>query len=126
LSLVSLATYVFTKVSVTVYAGALVFKTLLPDTFGSPDNAFWVGAFATVALTGVYTVLGGMRAVLYTDSAQAVVLLIGSAANCVTLVAVNACNSPQPLRRSKPKYVISTAVVLGLVAAIYVYFSFWI
>ena len=79
LSLVSLATYVFTKVSVTVYAGALVFKTLLPDTFGSPDNAFWVGAFATVALTGVYTVLGGMRAVLYTDSAQAVVLLIGSA-----------------------------------------------
>jgi len=126
LSLVSLATYVFTKVSVTVYAGALVFKTLLPDTFGSPDNAFWVGAFATVALTGVYTVLGGMRAVLYTDSAQAVVLLIGSAANCVTLVAVNACNSPQPLKRSKPKYVISTAVVLGLVAAIYVYFSFWI
>lgn len=78
LSLVSLAAYVFTKVSVTVYAGALVFKTLLPETFGSPENAFWVGAFATVALTGLYTVFGGMRAVLFTDSIQAFILLIGS------------------------------------------------
>ena len=69
-----------TKVSVTVYAGAVVFKTLLPDTFGSPENAFWVGAFATVILTGLYTVAGGLRAVLYTDSAQAIILIIGSAA----------------------------------------------
>ena len=79
LSLVSLAAYVLTKVSVTVYAGAIVFKTLLPETFGSPDNAFWIGAFATVILTGLYTVFGGLRAVLYTDSVQAIVLLIGSA-----------------------------------------------
>lgn len=80
LALVSLATYVFTKVSVTVYAGALVFKTLLPDTFGSPDNAFWVGAFSTLVLTGLYTVAGGLRAVLFTDALQAVVLIVGSAA----------------------------------------------
>ena len=79
LSIVSLIAYVFTKVSVTVYAGALVFMTLLPDTFGSPDNAFWVGAFATVFLTGIYTVFGGLRAVLYTEVAQALVLLLGSA-----------------------------------------------
>jgi SSS family solute:Na+ symporter len=78
LSLVSLATYVFTKVSVTVYAGALVFKALLPDTFGSPENAFWIGAFATVVVTGIYTIFGGLRAVLYTDTAQAFILLIGS------------------------------------------------
>ena len=78
LSIVSLVAYIFTKVSVTVYAGALVFKTLLPDTFGSPENAFWVGAFATVIITGIYTVFGGLRAVLYTDSAQAIILLIGS------------------------------------------------
>lgn len=78
LSLVSLAAYVLTKVSVTVYAGAIVFKTLLPDTFGSPDNAFWIGAVATVLLTGIYTIAGGLRAVLYTDSAQALVLLLGS------------------------------------------------
>ncbi|MEM9402216.1 MAG: sodium:solute symporter [Pseudomonadota bacterium] len=80
LSLVSLATYVLTKVSVTVYAGAVVFRTLLPDTFGSPENAFWVGAISTVILTGLYTVAGGFRAVLFTDSVQAIILLLGSAA----------------------------------------------
>jgi SSS family solute:Na+ symporter len=80
LSLSSLAAYVLTKVSVTVYAGALVFKTLLPDTFGSPENAFFVGAISTVVLTGLYTVFGGFRAVVYTDTAQALILLFGSAA----------------------------------------------
>ncbi|MCW5983059.1 MAG: sodium:solute symporter [Bryobacteraceae bacterium] len=79
LSVVSLVAYVFTKVSVTVYAGAIVFQTLLPDTFGSPENAFWVGAVTTVILTGIYTVLGGLRAVVYTEVAQTFVLLIGSA-----------------------------------------------
>lgn len=78
LSIVSLLAYVFTKVSVTVYAGALVFQTLLPDTFGTPENAFWVGAFTTVILTGIYTVFGGLRAVLYTEVAQTIVLLLGS------------------------------------------------
>lgn len=79
LSIVSLIAYVFTKVSVTVYAGALVFRTLLPDTFGTPDNAFWVGAFTTVILTGIYTVLGGLRAVVYTEVLQTGLLLLGSA-----------------------------------------------
>jgi len=78
LSVVSLLAYVLTKVSVTVYAGAKVFQTLLPDTFGSPEAAFWVGAVATVILTGIYTVFGGLRAVLYTDTVQTVILLIGS------------------------------------------------
>lgn len=78
LSVVSLVAYVFTKVSVTVYAGAVVFMTLLPDTFGSPENAFWVGALTTVVLTGIYTVLGGLRAVAYTEVAQTGLLLFGS------------------------------------------------
>ena len=80
LSLVSLAAYVLTKVSVTIYAGAIVFSALLPDTFGSPQNAFWFGAIATVVLTGIYTIAGGLRAVLYTDAAQAIILMIGSIA----------------------------------------------
>ena len=79
LSLVSLVAYVFTKVSVTVYAGAVVFQTLLPEAFGSPANAFWTGAILTVVLTGLYTVFGGLRAVLYTDSVQAVILIGGAA-----------------------------------------------
>lgn len=79
LSCVSLVAYVFTKVSVTVYAGAIVFQALLPDTFGTPQNAFWVGAFFTVIVTGVYTVFGGMRAIMYTATPQAIIILFGSA-----------------------------------------------
>jgi SSS family solute:Na+ symporter len=79
LSCVSLVAYVFTKVSVTVYAGAIVFQALLPDTFGTPQNAFWVGAFFTVIVTGAYTVFGGMRAIMYTATPQAVIILFGSA-----------------------------------------------
>ena len=79
LSVVSLVAYVFTKVSVTVYAGAIVFRALLPDTFGSPENAFWVGAFTTVIITGIYTVFGGMRAIMATATPQAVIILFGAA-----------------------------------------------
>ena len=79
LSVVSLVAYIFTKVSVTVFAGAIVFQALLPDTFGSPENAFWVGAFTTVILTGIYTVFGGMRAIMATATPQAVVILLGAA-----------------------------------------------
>jgi len=84
LSIISLVAYVFTKVSVTVYAGALVFQALLPDAFGSPDNAFWVGALTIVILTGIYTIFGGLRAVVYTDTAQTVILLTGSV--CITIL----------------------------------------
>ncbi|MHC4554828.1 MAG: sodium:solute symporter [Planctomycetota bacterium] len=82
LSIVSLIAYVVTKVSVTVYAGAMVFETLLPEmnfTVGAIEvGPFWIGAIATVVLTGIYTIFGGLRAVLYTDTAQAVILLVGS------------------------------------------------
>ena len=79
LSVVSLVAYIFTKVSVTVYAGAIVFQAFLGDAFGSAENAFWVGAFTTVILTGIYTVFGGMKAILYTATPQAAILIFGSA-----------------------------------------------
>jgi SSS family solute:Na+ symporter len=83
LSVVSLVAYVFTKVSVTVYAGGVVFNVLLPEinipvTENFVLDAFWLGALLTVTLTGVYTVLGGLRAVVYTDTIQTVILIIGS------------------------------------------------
>lgn len=87
LSVVSLVAYVFTKVSVTVYAGAIVFQALLPDTFGSPEKAFWFGAFSTVILTGIYTVFGGMRAIMSTATPQAVIILVGSA--IITTIGLN-------------------------------------
>lgn len=73
LSVFSIVAYVLTKISVTIYAGGVVVSALL-------GIDFWTGAIATVVLTGVYTVLGGMRAVVYTETLQAVILIIGAAA----------------------------------------------
>ncbi|MCF7732908.1 MAG: hypothetical protein K9N23_14560, partial [Akkermansiaceae bacterium] len=82
LSLVSLVAYIFTKVSVTVYAGAIVFQALLPEVTlslgGTTLDAFWIGAFTTVIITGLYTVFGGMRAIMATATPQAVIILFGS------------------------------------------------
>ena len=71
LSLFSLVAYVLTKVSVTIYAGGIVVSELL----GIP---FWYGAIGVVVFTGIYTVIGGMKAVIYTETLQAVVLILGS------------------------------------------------
>ena len=71
LSLFSLVAYVLTKVSVTIYAGGIVVSELL----GIP---FWYGAIGIVVFTGIYTVVGGMKAVIYTETLQTVVLILGS------------------------------------------------
>jgi solute:Na+ symporter, SSS family len=84
LSLVSLVAYVFTKVSVTVYAGGTVVATLLPELRVGPLDSFWVGAISVVVITGLYTAVGGLRAVVFTDAVQAVVLIIGSL--CITSI----------------------------------------
>ena len=43
-------------------------------------DSFWIGSLAVVVLTGLYTVLGGMRAVAYTEAVQTIILVLGSAA----------------------------------------------
>ena len=48
------------------------------DIAGLSFNSFWIGSVAVVVLTGVYTVLGGMRAVAYTEAVQTAVLVLGS------------------------------------------------
>lgn len=72
LSVVSVLAYIITKISLIIFAGALVFETL-----GIP---FWTGAIVTVLATGLYTILGGLRAVIYTDMVQAFVLILGTLA----------------------------------------------
>ncbi len=72
LSVVSILAYVITKISLIIFAGALVFEVL-----GIP---FWTGAIVTVVATGFYTVLGGLKAVIYTDMVQAIILILGTAA----------------------------------------------
>ncbi|KKB49746.1 MULTISPECIES: sodium:solute symporter [Parabacteroides] len=78
LSLISLVSYVLTKVAVTVYAGGLVFK----EVFGIQElwgiDFFWIAAIGLVVLTALYTVVGGMKSVLYTSVLQTPILLLGS------------------------------------------------
>jgi len=82
LSIISLVAYILTKVSVTIYAGGIVVSALL-------GIEFWTGALATVILTGLYTVLGGMRAVVYTEALQTVVLVVGAATLTIMGMRVN-------------------------------------
>jgi SSS family solute:Na+ symporter len=82
LSVISLVAYVLTKLAVGIFAGGIVFATLLPGLGlrlgGLELDAFWLGSIAVVLGTGLYTVLGGMRAVAYTEALQSAVLVIGS------------------------------------------------
>jgi len=83
LSIVSLITFVVSKIAVGIFAGGVVFATLLPDVNitvgGFVIDSFWIGSVAVILLTGLYTMVGGMRAVAYNDAVQVVVLIGGSA-----------------------------------------------
>lgn len=68
----SIVAYVLTKVSVTIYAGGIVIASLL-------HIDFWFGALLTVVLTGAYTIVGGMKAVVYTEALQTVLIVVGAA-----------------------------------------------
>ncbi|WP_404420204.1 sodium:solute symporter [Nibricoccus sp. IMCC34717] len=82
LSIVSLITFVVSKIAVGIFAGGVVFGALLPELQinlgGVVIDSFWIGSVLVVVLTGLYTALGGMRAVAYNDAVQVVVLIIGS------------------------------------------------
>lgn len=79
LSIVSLVTFVVSKIAVGIFAGGVVFATLLPELRIGGIDSFWIGSVAVILLTGLYTMIGGMRAVAYTDVVQVVVLIGGSA-----------------------------------------------
>ena len=78
LSVISLISYVLTKVAVTVYAGGLVFQQV----FGIKElwgiDFFWIAAIGLVVITAIYTIFGGMKSVLYTSVLQTPILLLGS------------------------------------------------
>jgi solute:Na+ symporter, SSS family len=82
LSIVSLITFVISKIAVGIFAGGVVFGTLLPEMQlnigGLTIDSFWIGSVLVIVLTGLYTTLGGMRAVAYNDAVQVVVLILGS------------------------------------------------
>lgn len=73
LTWVSILGYVITKIALTITAGGIIFTTLM-------GIDFWTGAIIVVVATGVYTIFGGLKVVVYTDMIQMFILLGGSIA----------------------------------------------
>lgn len=96
LSAISLVAYILTKIAVGIFAGGVVFSVLLPDVNWFGLDSFWVGSILVVVITGLYTVVGGMRAVAYTEAIQTIILIIGSA--LVTLFGLKAIGGWSELR----------------------------
>lgn len=100
LSVISLVAYILTKIAVGIFAGGVVFSVLMPELkFGGLDS-FWIGSFVVVVITGLYTIVGGMRAVAYTEAIQTIVLIIGSA--LVTIFGLQALGGWDVLRATVP------------------------
>ncbi|HEV2670992.1 MAG TPA: sodium:solute symporter [Gemmatimonadales bacterium] len=68
---VSVIGYVLTKISVTLYAGGVVIRAVT-------GWNFYTAAIVLIVVTGLYTIFGGLRAVVYTEVLQAIVLILGS------------------------------------------------
>src|SRR5258708_13292523 len=66
---VSIIGYVLTKISVTLFAGGIVMREVT-------GYSVWTSAVILIVVTGIYTVLGGLRAVIYTEVMQAAVRVI--------------------------------------------------
>ncbi len=94
LATVSIIGYVLTKISVTIAAGGIVFEALM-------GIDFWTGALVVVVATGIYTVFGGLRAVLYTDLLQMFVLVGGAIA--VTLMGLDALGGWSAMTEEVPQ-----------------------
>src|ERR687887_145965 len=90
---VSVIGYVLTKISVTLYAGSVVMRAVT-------GFDVWTSAGILIVVTGLYTILGGLRAVIYAEVMQALVLIIGSAA--LAILGIQAVGGWSGLRASVP------------------------
>ena len=80
LSVVSIVAYVLTKISISLYAGGILLHAVV-------GWDMYTSAVAIVLVTGLYTVLGGLKAVIYTDLVQMFILIGGSVA--LTLIGLD-------------------------------------
>lgn len=76
----SIVSAIFIHICFCLYTGAVVLKGL----FGIP---IWYSIIVTAVLTGIYTIVGGLMAVVVTGALQTIILLAGSIA--ITIVAMN-------------------------------------
>jgi SSS family solute:Na+ symporter len=97
LSLISLVAYVLTKMAVGIFAGGIVFSVLLPELNWFGLDSFWIGSILVIVVTGLYTVMGGLKAVAYTEAIQTFIFIFGSA--LVTYFGLKALGGWGELRR---------------------------
>jgi solute:Na+ symporter, SSS family len=71
LSIITLVSYVLTKVSVTAFTGGIFLQSVL-------GIDFWYGAIGLVLLTGIFTVLGGMKGIMTISVIQTPILIVGA------------------------------------------------
>ncbi|KAG8557479.1 hypothetical protein GDO81_016643 [Engystomops pustulosus] len=71
LAILYLFIYIFTKISVDIYAGALFIQQAL-------HWDLYVAVIGLLVITAIYTVAGGLAAVIYTDTLQTVIMIIGA------------------------------------------------
>jgi SSS family solute:Na+ symporter len=90
---VSVIGYVLTKISVTLFAGGVVMRAVT-------GFDIWTSATVLIVITGLYTIFGGLRAVIYTEVLQAIVLIFGSAA--LMFIGVNAVGGWSGLHAALP------------------------
>ena len=115
LSVISLISYVLTKVAVTVYAGGLVFQQV----FGIEElwgiDFFWIAAIGLVLITALYSIFGGMKSVLYTSVLQTPILLLGSLIILVLgMKALGSWDQMLQLCDVKPNYEGATGTMIHL------------
>ncbi|XP_004075508.1 sodium/glucose cotransporter 2 [Oryzias latipes] len=71
LSVVSLLLYIFTKISVDMFSGAVFIQQAL-------GWNIYLSVIALLIITAVYTVTGGLAALMYTDTVQTFVIIAGA------------------------------------------------
>lgn len=94
LASISLVAYVFTKIAVAIFAGAIVLQTVL-------GWSIWQSSLALVIATGIYTVAGGLSAVIYTEVIQTVILVGG--ALVLMFIGLGEVGGWEGLRQSVPE-----------------------
>lgn len=93
LATISLIAYIFTKIAVAIFAGAIVLKAVL-------GWGMWQSSLALVIATGIYTVAGGLAAVIYTEVIQTVILVAGALA--LTVIGLDKVGGWSGLQASVP------------------------
>src|SRR6266851_2466526 len=90
---ISIIAYIFTKISVQLYAASVVLERVA-------GWSLWKTAVVLVIATGVYTIAGGLAAVIYTDTVQTLILIAGAMA--LTIIGLHRVGGIEHLRTMVP------------------------